>query len=137
MSALPVLFPEIPATGDTTLVLAAVGDRQPMVTWVGTATGGEDAASFAAVGAAVAGSALLPEQSSGLYIRPGLRGHRLAGAGAAAGAAGGSGAAGGPTAGRRPGLDARVPDHRCGGARRRAGDRPGRPRCRPRAAYRG
>ena len=100
MSALPVLFPEIPATGDTTLVLAAVGDRQPMVTWVGTATGGEDAASFAAVGAAVAGSALLPEQSSGLYIRPGLRGHRLAGAGAAAGAAGGSGAAGGPTAGR-------------------------------------
>jgi len=100
MSALPVLFPDIPATGDTTLVLAAVGDRQPMVTWVGTATGGEDAASFAAVGAAVAGSALLPEQSSGLYIRPGLRGHRLAGAGAAAGAAGGSGAAGGPTAGR-------------------------------------
>ncbi len=78
MSALPLLFPGDPGPGDTALALTAAGDRQPTVTWVGTATGGEDAASFAAVGVAAAGSALLPEQSSGLYTRPGLRGHRLA-----------------------------------------------------------
>ena len=80
MSAMPLLFPADPAPGDTTLAFAAAGDQQPQVTWAGTATGGEDAASFAAVGGAVVGSALAPEQSSGLYTRPGLRGHRLAGA---------------------------------------------------------
>jgi len=95
MSAMPLLFPADLAPGDTTLAFAAAGDQQPQVTWAGTATGGEDAASFAAVGGAVVGSALAPEQSSGLYTRPGLRGHRLAGAAGSAGADADGGSAAG------------------------------------------
>jgi alpha-galactosidase len=52
----------------------------PLVAWLGVAGEGDDPRSWAATASPDAGS-LLPEHSRGWFVRPGLRGHRLAGPG--------------------------------------------------------
>src|SRR5947209_1407631 len=110
LSTEPVSFPSpSPAHGceQTTLIVQPAGDRLPLVRWVGSLTDSaasdrlaprptgsgteKSAAGWAAAWTAAAGPwrgcPLLIEHSRGVFLRPGLRGHRLA-------AGGGSDAAG-------------------------------------------